>query len=112
ARDKTAHPADDITSLLVQAEVEENRKLTSGELITFLMSLVVAGNETTRHLMSGSFIEMAARPAARDALWADVTGIPGAVEECLRWVTPIQQFARTATRDTDLGGVNVAEGDY
>ena len=72
------------------------------------MSLVVAGNETTRHLMSGSFIEMAARPDARDALWADVTRIPGAVEECLRWVTPIQQFARTATRDTELGGVAVA----
>ena len=112
ATDKAARPADDITSMLVAAEVEGNRKLTSGELITFLMSLVVAGNETTRHLMSGSFIEMAARPAERDALWADVTRIPAAVEECLRWITPIQQFARTATRDTDLGGVAVSEGDY
>ena len=62
ATDKAARPADDIMSMLVAAEVEGNRKLTSGELITFLMSLVVAGNETTRHLMSGSFMEMAARP--------------------------------------------------
>ena len=112
AKDKAAHPGDDITSLLVNAEVEDNRKLTSGELITFLMSLVVAGNETTRHLMSGSFIEMAARPDERDALWDDVSGIPGVVEECLRWITPIQQFARTATRDTEVGGVAVSEGDY
>jgi cytochrome P450 len=117
AKDKAASPADDITSLLVAAEVDAvdadgRRKLTSGELITFLMSLVVAGNETTRHLMSGSFIELAARPDERDLLYFDVGRIPGAVEECLRWITPIQQFARTATRDTEIGSVAVSEGDY
>ena len=76
------------------------------------MSLVVAGNETTRHLMSGALIEFAARPDELAALYADAGRIPAAVEECLRWVTPIQQFARTATVDTRIAGVPVDEGDY
>jgi cytochrome P450 len=111
AKDKAAHPADDIVSQLVAAEVE-GRPLSAAELITFEMSLVVAGNETTRHLMSGAFIELAARPDDRAAIYADAELIPGAVEECLRWITPIQQFARTATADTELSGVPVSEGDY
>ncbi len=108
---KTAEPADDIVSLLVEAEVE-GRKLTVDELVTFNMSLVVAGNETTRHLMSMSFIELAARPDERAQLYADNDLIPAAIEECVRWTTPIQQFARTATADTELAGTSVAEGDY
>ncbi len=111
AKDKVAHPADDIVSQLVSAEVE-GRKLTAGELVTFTMSLVVAGNETTRHLMSGSLMELAERPDDRAAIYADADRIPGAVEECLRWITPIQQFARTVTKDTELSGVPVYEGDY
>lgn len=111
AKRKAASPSDDILSMLVAAEVED-RKLTAGELITFSMSLVVAGNETTRHLISGSLLELAARPEQRTAIYDDAGRIPGAVEECLRWVTPIQQFARTVTEDTDLSGVAVSEGDY
>ncbi len=111
AKDKAAHPADDIVSQLVAAEVE-GRPLTAGELVTFTMSLVVAGNETTRHLMSCSLMELAARPDDRAAISGDADRIPGAVEECLRWVTPIQQFARTVTEDTELSGVPVSEGDY
>jgi cytochrome P450 len=111
AKDKAARPADDIVSLLVAAEVE-GRKINAGELVTFNMSLVVAGNETTRHLMSSSLMELAARPETRAAIYADPGCISGAVEECLRWVTPIQQFARTVTEDTEISGVPVSEGDY
>ena len=111
ASDKRAEPTDDIVSLLVGAEVD-GRPLTADELVTFMMSLVVAGNETTRHLMSGSLMELASRPEAREALDDHPDRIPAVVEECLRWVTPIQQFARTATEDTELSGVPVAEGDY
>jgi cytochrome P450 len=57
-------------------------------------------------------MELAVRPDDRAAIYADADRIPGAVEECLRWVTPIQQFARTVTEDTDLSGVPVSEGDY
>jgi len=111
AKDKAADPVDDMVSLLVEAEVE-GRRLNPSELVTFTMSLVVAGNETTRHLMSGSLVELSARPAEREAVYADAERIPGAVEECLRWVTPIQQFARTVTEDTELSDVPVTEGDY
>ena len=103
AKDKAVEPAGDIISLLVDAEVE-GRKLTAGELVTFSMSLVVAGNETTRHLMSSSLMELAARPLAREAISDDLDRIPGVVEECLRWVTPIQQFARTATEEPNSPG--------
>ena len=111
AEAKVAEPADDIISLLVNAEIDGHRP-SPGELFTFNMSLVVAGNETTRHLMSGSLIELAARPDDREALYAHPDRMPGAVEECLRWITPIQQFARTVTVDTEVGGIAVSEGDY
>ena len=111
AKDKAACPAADIVSVLAAAEVE-GRKINAGELVTFNMSLVVAGNETTRHLMSSSLMELAARPDDRAAIYADASSIPGVVEECLRWVTPIQQFARTVTADTEVSGVPVSEGDY
>jgi cytochrome P450 len=111
ARDKTAKPGDDIVSLLVGAEVE-GRKLSVPELVTFNMSLLVAGNETTRHLISGGTIALAEHPDQRALLSADPARLPAAVEECLRWVTPIQQFARTATRDAEVGGIPVDEGDY
>ncbi len=111
AREKTAHPTEDIVSLLVQAEVE-GRSLTPGELVTFMMSLVVAGNETTRHLMSGALMELAARPDVRGAIYEEADLVATLVEESLRWITPIQQFARTVTADTELSGIAVAEGDY
>ncbi len=111
ARDKATNPADDIVSLLVGAEVE-GRKLSAAELVTFNMSLLVAGNETTRHLISGGMMALAEHPDQRARVAADRAAIPGTVEECLRWVTPIQQFARTATRDTEVGGIPVAENDY
>jgi len=102
---------DDIVSLLVGAELE-GRRLSESELVTFLMTLLVAGNETTRHLISGAMLTLAEHPDQRRALAAEPALLPTAVEELLRWVTPIQQFARTATRDTELGGHPVAEGDY
>lgn len=111
ARAKADHPGTDIVSLLVQTEID-GRRLTPGELMLFNMSLLVAGNETTRHLISGGMVALAEHPAARARLAADPTLIPGAVEECLRWVTPIQQFARTATCATELSGTPIAEGDY
>jgi cytochrome P450 len=111
AKAKARSPGDDLVSLLVGAEVE-GRPMRAGELVTFGMSLLVAGNETTRHLLSGGLVALAEHPEQRAALVRDPSLLPAAVEECLRWTTPIQQFARTATRDTEVGGVPVSEGDY
>ena len=107
-----ADPGDDLVSALVGAEVQEGRPMTAGELVMFSITLLVAGNETTRHLLAGSLIALAQHPDQRAALAADPSGIPVAVEECLRWVTPIHQFARTVVADTDVGGHPVAAGDY
>jgi cytochrome P450 len=111
AKAKAADPGDDLVSALVAAEVE-GRPMTPGELITFSLTLLVAGNETTRHLLSGMLVALAEHPDQRAALAADPAGIPAAVEEGLRWVTPIHQFARTVATDTEVGGHPVAEGDY
>ena len=98
-------------SLLVGAEVD-GRSLDRDELLIFLLTLLVAGNETTRTLISGGTLALFEHPDQRADLVADPALIPGAVEECLRWVTPIQAFARTVTADTVIGGVEVKELDY
>jgi cytochrome P450 len=108
---KRANPGDDVVSLLVEAEVD-GRSLDRDELLIFLLSLLVAGNETTRTLISGGALALFEHAEQRADLVADPTLIPGAVEECLRWVTPIQAFARTVTADTLVGGVEVQELDY
>ena len=71
--------------------------LSREELFMFLLTLLVAGNETTRTLLSGSALVLHEHPDQRAALAADRSLVPGAVEECLRWVTPVHAFCRTAT---------------
>jgi cytochrome P450 len=110
-RSKRKRTGDDLVSLLVSSEVD-GQPLTKEDLFMFLLTLLVAGNETTRTLLSGSALVLSEHPAQRAALAADVTLIPGAVEECLRWVTPVHAFCRTATEDAVLSGVRVPEGDY
>ena len=78
----------------------------------FLLTLLVAGNETTRTLLSGSALVLSEHPSQRAALAADPTLAPGAAEESLRWVTPVHAFCRTATEDAVLSGVRVPQGDY
>jgi cytochrome P450 len=108
---KKAAPGDDIVSLLLGAEVD-GRALDEDELLIFLVALLVAGNETTRTLISGGVMTLFEHADQRAALVANPALMPGAVEECLRFVTPIQAFARTATCDTIVGGVAVKQNDY
>ena len=78
----------------------------------FLLTLLVAGNETTRTLLSGTALVLSEHPEQRAALVADPTLLAGAVEESLRWVTPVQAFCRTATGDTTVAGQSIRQGDY
>lgn len=109
--DHRAHAADDLIGDLLAGEVDGD-KLDDGELIGFCMSLLVAGNETTRQLISGGLRALAEHPAEWGRLGEDPGLIPSAVEELLRWTTPFMGFARTATQSCSLGGRDIAEGDY
>ncbi|HEY1444134.1 MAG TPA: cytochrome P450 [Acidimicrobiales bacterium] len=108
---KRARPGQDLVSLLVGSEVD-GQPLSREELFMFLLTLLVAGNETTRTLLSGSAIVLAEHPDQRASLAGDPALLPGAVEECLRWVTPVHAFCRTATEDAVISGTEVRAGDY
>jgi cytochrome P450 len=110
-RSKRERPGPDLVSMLVQSEID-GCPLSKEELFMFLLTLLVAGNETTRTLLSGAAVVLDQHPAQRAALAADPRLLPGAVEECLRWVTPVQAFCRTATEATTLAGSAVEKGDY
>ncbi len=110
AEARRRQPGRDLVSGLVQAEVDGER-LGDRELCNLWLLLVVAGNETTRHLLSGSLQALAEWPDQRDRLLAAPRLLPGAVEELLRWVSPVMQFRRTAIVDTWLGGQRIREGD-
>ncbi len=109
--ERRRRPTDDIASAVVNAEVE-GEPVTTREAVGYLLALLVAGNETTRHLVSGSTLALAQHPDQRARLGRERARVAVAVEECLRWVTPIQVFGRTATRATELGGQRIAEGDF
>jgi cholest-4-en-3-one 26-monooxygenase len=108
--DRRVDPRDDLISVLAEVEIED-RKLSDAELAMFLVQLLVAGNETTRNLVSGGLVALAERPAEWERLRRDRALVPTAVEEMLRWTTPVVSFMRTATRDTELGGQAIGEGE-
>jgi cytochrome P450 len=110
AEQRRAEPVDDLVSALATAE-SEGDQLSEAELAMFLIQLLVAGNETTRNLLSGGLVALAEHPDQWAALRADRSLLPGAVEELLRWTTPVISFMRTATRDTVVRGQAIAEGD-
>jgi cytochrome P450 len=111
-RRRRSRPRDDLLSELATAEVD-GRTIDVHEVVLYCMSLLVAGNETSRHLMSGSVAALAEHPdQARALSGADDATLGVAVEECLRWVTPIQAFGRTATEDTTIGGRDISAGDW
>ncbi|HEV3226830.1 MAG TPA: cytochrome P450 [Acidimicrobiales bacterium] len=109
--DRLADPRDDITSALMQAEVEGER-LTAAEFGSFFVLLVVAGNETTRNAISHGLLELTRHPDQRTILLDDLPGtIDTAVEEIVRWATPVIHFRRTATQDVVLRGQTIKAGE-
>jgi cholest-4-en-3-one 26-monooxygenase len=103
-------PRQDLVSVLLQAEVE-GEKLDQLELDLFFLLLIVAGNETTRNLMSGAMTAFFDHPDQWELLRQDRSLLAPAVEEMLRYVTPVMHFRRTATMDHELGGQKIHEGD-
>ena len=108
--DRKANPRDDLMSVLCHAEVEGER-LTDDEIIHESLLILIGGDETTRHVISGGAYQLLVDRARWEALRADRTRLPTAVEEMLRWVSPIKNMNRTATRDIELGGETIHAGD-
>jgi cytochrome P450 len=108
---RVSEPTDDLTSALLHANVD-GESLTHAELASFFILLLVAGNETTRNAISHGLWALTEHPDQR-AIWAaDVEGVaPTAVEEIVRWASPVIFMRRTLTRPTELSGQALAEGD-
>jgi cholest-4-en-3-one 26-monooxygenase len=114
AADKRANPGDDIISVLVNSEIEwegDKHQLSELEFDVFFMLLSVAGTETTRNVIGHAMQAFFERPELWHQLVANPALLPTAVEEMIRWGTPVMYFRRTAMRDRVLGGQQIKAGD-
>ncbi|MEX2269770.1 MAG: cytochrome P450 [Acidimicrobiia bacterium] len=102
--------ADDLIGVLVHAEIDGDR-LEDHEIVMETLLLLVGGDETTRHVTTGGMEQLLVNPDQRQQLVDDPTLLPSALEEMLRWVSPIKNMARTVTRDVELAGRQLHAGD-
>ena len=100
---------DDLVGILCHAEMDGD-SLDDASLVHETLLILIGGDETTRHVISGGVEELLAHPDQQAQLAGDPALMPGAVEEMLRWVSPIKNMARTATRDVELDGATIAAG--
>ncbi|WP_245830452.1 cytochrome P450 [Mycobacterium numidiamassiliense] len=107
---RRAEPRDDLLSVLAEADIDEHR-LTDEDLLNFAFLLLVAGNETTRNLIALGTLALIEHPDQCRLLIEDPTRIPLAVEEMLRWNSPVVHMARTATTDVQIRGQLIREGE-
>lgn len=107
---RRAEPADDLTTLMLAVEVD-GEAMTDIQFGSFFVQLVTAGNDTTRTMLSSGLLALLSHPEQLAALRADAGLIPNALEEILRYANPLHYFRRTATADTELGGVTIRTGD-
>ncbi|BBY85455.1 cytochrome P450 [Mycolicibacterium tokaiense] len=111
AESRRSTPTDDLTSNLVHAEVDGER-LHSEEVASFFILLSAAGNETTRNAISHGMVALSRYPEQREIWWNDFAAVaPTAVEEIVRWASPVIFMRRNLTRDIELGGVAMQAGD-
>ncbi len=109
--EKRARPKDDLATKLLQAEVD-GKKLDDIEFLLFFLLLIDAGGDTTRNLLSAGMLAMHENPDQLKWLMEDLPGrLPSAREELLRWTSPVIYMRRRATRDTELAGQKIKEGD-
>lgn len=103
-------PTEDLISVLVHAEIDGDR-LTDDQIVFESMLILLGGDETTRHVITGGMEQLLLHPDERRLLADDPALLPSAVEEMLRWVSPIKNMARTVTKDVELAGVSLSAGD-
>jgi cytochrome P450 len=111
AEERRVTPGDDLTTTLVQAEVD-GEQLTSVEIASFFILLSGAGNETTRNAISHGLVALTRYPEERDKWWSDFDGVAGtAAEEIVRWATPVIFMRRNLTQDVEMRGIEMKSGD-
>jgi len=108
--EKKKNPAEDLASLVVNAEID-GKPVDDLVFGTFVMMMIVAGNETTRTVTSNGMIRLIEHPEQKQALVENPSRIPAAVEEILRYEPGVHHFRRTAREDTELGGRSIRKGD-
>jgi cytochrome P450 len=115
AAEKRRVPADDVWTILTQAEIAQPdgtmTKLSEFELDQFFELLLLAGSETTRGAISSGLLALHEHPDELGRLRSDPGLMPTAVEEILRWTSPVTYFKRTATEDVELRGMQIAAGE-
>jgi cytochrome P450 family 142 subfamily A polypeptide 1 len=107
---RKSDPTDDLLSILVHAKIDGSG-LVEDEIAHESLLILVGGDETTRHVITEGALTLMQHPDQRKQLAEDPSGLTVAVEELLRWVSPIKNMNRTATRDTELRGERIREGD-
>jgi cytochrome P450 len=109
-KQRRARPQDDLLSFLARTE-QDGAPVPDEEILAFAVLLMIAGNETTRNATSGGLLAFLEHPAEWERLRRDSSLLPSAVEEILRWTSPVVHFARTAVRDVELRGQKIRAGD-
>ncbi|HLM21770.1 MAG TPA: cytochrome P450 [Propionibacteriaceae bacterium] len=111
ARQRKGGDGTDLISILVNRTPEDGEPLSATDFDNYFLLLVIAGNETTRHAISQSMLALIENQDQLKRLQEQPELIPNAVEEFLRWASPVYHFRRTATRDVELGGKSIKAGD-
>ena len=107
---RRTEPTDDLFSILVNAEVEGQR-MSDDEIVMETLLILIGGDETTRHTLSGGTEQLLRHRDQWDRLVADPGLLPGAIEEMLRWTSPVKNMCRTLTADTSFHGTDLREGE-
>lgn len=103
-------PTDDLISVLIHAEVDGER-LTDDEIVVETLLILIGGDETTRHTLSGGTAQLLRHPDQHSQLIEDIGLLPGAVEEMLRWTSPVKNMCRMLTADTEFHGTELTQGE-
>jgi cytochrome P450 family 142 subfamily A polypeptide 1 len=108
--DRRKHPRDDVMTIFCHAEIDGQR-LDDESIVQEMLLILIGGDETTRHVLSGGMLELIKHPQQLDALRRGEVDLALMAEEMIRWNSPVQNMARTATRDVEVRGQQLHEGD-
>jgi cytochrome P450 len=109
--DRRQNPTEDLASAIANARID-GEYLSDIDCVSYFVIIATAGHDTTSSTIAGGMHALIQNPDQADLLRKDPSLLPGAVEEIIRWVTPVKEFMRTATSDYDIGGVTVREGQH